>query len=316
MWNDILQIFFGFWWLPIHSDEQKTINKMAYMTYMILLHFHKLNRLPWQLRLYLAWHSHIMITKTLSMEDKRIESAARWYCNSLTGIRLWISHQINWFVWDIITHPWLNFNGGLSKPPLKLRHGWIIISHCFTWMKLATHPDACHLISVCKAVMMIQLCLFQGSVSQRLMNGLNMVMTCPCVCSHCNQHYIDVIMTTMASQITSLTVVYSTVHSDADQRKHQSSASLAFVWGIHRDRWIPRTKGQLRGKCFHLMTSSWFTHTCILVAFVRQWCDIGSSPWIDTRFQTMHPFPIHALRSHCSLWYLLGILLWTSEPMG
>ena len=69
-------------------------------------------------------------------------------------------------------------------------------------------------------------------------------------------HYADVIMTTMASQITSLTVVYSTVYSDADQRKHQSSASLAFVWGIHRDRWIPRTKGQLRGKCFHLMTSS------------------------------------------------------------
>ena len=69
-------------------------------------------------------------------------------------------------------------------------------------------------------------------------------------------HCIDVIMTTMASQITSLTVVYSTVYSDADQRKHQSSASLAFVLGIHRDRWIPRPKGQLRGKCFHLMTSS------------------------------------------------------------
>ena len=70
-------------------------------------------------------------------------------------------------------------------------------------------------------------------------------------------HYDDVIMTTIASQITSLTSVYSTVYSEADQRKHQSSASLAFVWGIHRDRWIPRTKGQLRGKCFHLMTSSW-----------------------------------------------------------
>ena len=70
-------------------------------------------------------------------------------------------------------------------------------------------------------------------------------------------HYIDVIMTTIASHITSLTVVYSTVYSDADQRKHQSSASLAFVLGIHRDRWILRTKGQLRGKCFHLMTSSW-----------------------------------------------------------
>ena len=69
-------------------------------------------------------------------------------------------------------------------------------------------------------------------------------------------HYTDVIMTTIASQITSLMVVYSTVYSDADQSKHQSSASLAFVWGIHRDRWIPRTKGQLRGKCFYLMTSS------------------------------------------------------------
>ena len=64
-------------------------------------------------------------------------------------------------------------------------------------------------------------------------------------------------MTTIGSQITSLAVVYSTVYSDAYQRKHQSSASLAFVWGIHRNRWIPRTKGQLRGKCFHLMTSSW-----------------------------------------------------------
>ena len=38
----------------------------------------------------------------------------------------------------------------------------------------------------------------------------------------------------MASQITSLTIVCSTVYSDADQRKHQSSASLAFVRGIHR----------------------------------------------------------------------------------
>ena len=49
-------------------------------------------------------------------------------------------------------------------------------------------------------------------------------------------HYNDVIMTTVASQITSLTIVYSIVYSGADQRKHQSSASLAFVRGIHWDR--------------------------------------------------------------------------------
>ena len=60
----------------------------------------------------------------------------------------------------------------------------------------------------------------------------------------------------IASQITSPTFVSSTVYSDADQRKHQSSAPLAFVRGIHRGPWIPRTDGQLRRKCFHLMTSS------------------------------------------------------------
>ena len=50
----------------------------------------------------------------------------------------------------------------------------------------------------------------------------------------CHTHYNDVTMGAIASQITSLTVVYSTVYSDVDQRKHQSSASLAFVRGIHR----------------------------------------------------------------------------------
>ena len=47
-------------------------------------------------------------------------------------------------------------------------------------------------------------------------------------------HYNDVIMSSIASPITSLTIVYSTVYSDTDQRKQQSSASLAFVRGIHR----------------------------------------------------------------------------------
>ena len=47
-------------------------------------------------------------------------------------------------------------------------------------------------------------------------------------------HYSDVIMGAMASQITSLTIACSTVYSGTDQRNHQSSASLAFVRGIHR----------------------------------------------------------------------------------
>ena len=47
-------------------------------------------------------------------------------------------------------------------------------------------------------------------------------------------HYNDVIMGAITSQITSLTIVFSTVYLDTDQSKHQSSASLAFVRGIHR----------------------------------------------------------------------------------
>ena len=43
--------------------------------------------------------------------------------------------------------------------------------------------------------------------------------------------YSDVIMGAMASQITGITIVYSTVYSGADQRKHHSSASLAFCAG-------------------------------------------------------------------------------------
>ena len=46
------------------------------------------------------------------------------------------------------------------------------------------------------------------------------------------QHTNDVIMGALASQITSLTIVFSTVYSGAYQRKHQSSASLAFVRGM------------------------------------------------------------------------------------
>ena len=47
-------------------------------------------------------------------------------------------------------------------------------------------------------------------------------------------HYNDVIMSAMSSLITSFTIVYSSVYSGADQRKDQSSASLASVRGIHR----------------------------------------------------------------------------------
>ena len=63
-------------------------------------------------------------------------------------------------------------------------------------------------------------------------------------------HYDDVIMDTIASQITSLTIVYSIVYSSTDLSKHQSSASLAFVWGIHRRPVNSPHKGPVTRKMF------------------------------------------------------------------
>ena len=57
-------------------------------------------------------------------------------------------------------------------------------------------------------------------------------------------------MSVMASQITRLTIVYATVHSGVDQRKHQSSASLAFVRGIHRSPLNSPHKGPVTRKMF------------------------------------------------------------------
>ena len=62
----------------------------------------------------------------------------------------------------------------------------------------------------------------------------NTTNRCPDPHSKLRYHYNDVIINPMASQITSLTTVYSIVYLCAHQRKHQSSASLAFVRGIHR----------------------------------------------------------------------------------
>ena len=79
-----------------------------------------------------------------------------------------------------------------------------------------------------------------------------------------SSHYSDVIMSAMVSQITGVSSVYSTVCSGADQRKHQGSASFAFVRGIHPS---PVT----RGECFHLMTSSWESCECVTLGQISWW---------------------------------------------
>ena len=77
-------------------------------------------------------------------------------------------------------------------------------------------------------------------------------ITCSCVSDiafHC-PHYSDVIMNAMASQITGLTIVYSTVYSGTDKTKHQSSASLALCGEFTGHQWVPPHKGPVTRKMF------------------------------------------------------------------
>ena len=73
--------------------------------------------------------------------------------------------------------------------------------------------------------------------------------------SHC-LHYSDVIMSTMASQTTAFGV-FTRPFVQAQIKENIKAPRHWLLWGeFTGHRWIPRTKGQWRGKCFHLMTSS------------------------------------------------------------
>ena len=84
---------------------------------------------------------------------------------------------------------------------------------------------------------------------------------------HLETRNIIIIMGAKASQITSLTIAYSTVYSGADQRKRQSSTSLAFVWGIYR--WPMNTphKGPVTRKMFPF-------DDVIMIMWTLQWTNM------------------------------------------
>ena len=101
-------------------------------------------------------------------------------------------------------------------------------------------------------------------------------------------------MSTMASQITSLTIVYSIVYLSADHRKHQNFALLAFMWGIHRRSVNSLHKGPITRKIFpfddviiNISSQCWFpdwrphsslkvsqenmSHSCFWVSWYNSW---------------------------------------------
>ena len=103
--------------------------------------------------------------------------------------------------------------------------------------------------------------------------------------------YNDVIMSPMASQIISLTIVYSTIFQGADQRKHQSSASLAFVRGIRQWPGSSPHKWPVTRKMFLFDdVIMWFHHLddTTLLPLVRHIATPGSTH-CDPRLGTMWP---------------------------
>ena len=93
--------------------------------------------------------------------------------------------------------------------------------------------------------------------------------------THIYFHYSGVIMRAMASQITSVLFVCSTVCSGPGQRRYQSSASLAFVWGIHRWPVSSPHKGQVTRKnvkC-QFLHGPWCTWCCHHALHMIHWYD-------------------------------------------
>ena len=95
-------------------------------------------------------------------------------------------------------------------------------------------------------------------------------------------HYNDVIMSAIASQITRLTIVYSTAYSGPDQRKYQSSASLDFVRGIHRRPVNSPHKGPVKRE----NVSIWWRHHGWNEDMEQLWQpagNIGCKPYLNLK---------------------------------
>ena len=126
-----------------------------------------------------------------------------------------------------------------------------------------------------------------------------------------NEHYSDVIMSAMASQITGVLIVCLNVCSVADQRKHQSSMSLAFVRGIHRWHVNSPHKGPVTRKMFPFddVIMEWKSSDEMGPRTLRQpnmrkvdlWIGRNESPLIDIHYsiKAIHESVIDIMEHGC-----------------
>ena len=170
----------------------------------------------------------------------------------LTPWPLWKMHGC--WKWDLRTHVADQIHEKLSNNSIWLR---AIKQPAITWASVysdlwrhtvslghneSNEWDRNEMVAMVQTPFLNTFVFYENGILTQISHGfvrINSMAALVQIMAHAEQairhhHYDDVRMGAIASQITSLTIVYSIVYSDADQRKHQSSASLAFVWVIHR----------------------------------------------------------------------------------
>ena len=106
-------------------------------------------------------------------------------------------------------------------------------------------------------------------------------------------HYNDVIMSAMASQITSIMIAYSIVYSRRRSKKHQSSASLPSVRGIHRWTVNSPHKGSVTRKMFPfddviMCCEDKLTQSILIISWGISVLSTNS-PWVSGLILGLHP---------------------------
>ena len=117
-----------------------------------------------------------------------------------------------------------------------------------------------------------------------------------------DNHYNDVIMSALASQITGVSIVYLTVFSGADQIRHQSFASLAFLRGIHRWQESSPHKGPVTRKMFPFEDVIMKSPLDQLMA----WCRQVTNPLLEPILTQIYI----ALCPNCCVLLLILISVW------
>ena len=160
------------------------------------------------------------------------------------------------------------------------------VLYCYKYRKVAllvAYPSSPFIYAVWLSAQ-TRYCFLVTHVAMYRQCKSNLVWHIICCGVHlCKSYYNDVIISSMASQITSLTIVYSAVYSGLGQRKHQSSASLAFVrefraqmasiaenvpiWWRHHEIW--KCKFVLRICTDMLLGHITFVMKCIFMYILR-----------------------------------------------